>query len=52
MVDVGSGKMDFAKIFAQSKQAGLKHYFVEHDQPADPLQSITASSQYLKSLKF
>ena len=52
MVEVGSGKIDFAAIFAHSKHAGLKHYFVEHDNPADPLQSITASYQYLKQLKF
>jgi len=52
MVDVGQGKIDFAKIFAQAKQAGLKHYFVEHDQPENPLQSITVSCQYLKGLKF
>ena len=52
MVDVGKGQIDFAKIFAQSKQAGLKHYFVEHDQPENPLESITASCQYLKNLKF
>lgn len=52
MVDVGQGQIDFAKIFAQSQQAGLKHYFVEHDQPENPLQSITASGQYLKALKF
>ena len=52
MVEVGQGQIDFAKIFAQSQQAGLKHYFVEHDQPENPLQSITASSQYLKDLKF
>jgi sugar phosphate isomerase/epimerase len=52
MVDVGKGKIDFAKIFAQAPQAGLKHFFVEHDEPKEPLQSITASCQYLKSLKF
>ncbi len=52
MVEVGSGKIDFAAIFAHSKQAGLKHYFVEHDNPADPLQSITASYQHLKQLQF
>ena len=52
MVDVGKGKIDFAKIFAQSSQAGLKHYIVEHDQPENPLESITASCQYLKGLKF
>jgi sugar phosphate isomerase/epimerase len=52
MVDVGRGKIDFGKIFAQAKQAGLKHFFVEHDEPKDSLQSITASCQYLKNLKF
>jgi sugar phosphate isomerase/epimerase len=52
MTDVGKGKIDFAKIFSHAKQAGLKHFFVEHDEPADPLQSITASCQYLKSLEF
>jgi sugar phosphate isomerase/epimerase len=52
MVDVGQGHIDFAKIFAKSEQAGLKHYFVEHDNPADPLQSIQNSQQYLKNLKF
>jgi sugar phosphate isomerase/epimerase len=52
MLDVGKGKINFAKIFAQAEQAGLKHYFVEHDEPKDPLQSITNSCQYLKQLKF
>lgn len=52
MTDVGKGKMDFGKIFAQAKQAGLKYYFVEHDQPEDPMQSITTSAQSLKVLKF
>jgi len=52
MVDAGKGKIDFGKIFAQASQAGLKHYFVEHDNPEDPAQSITVSCQYLKSLKF
>lgn len=52
MVEVGKGNIDFGKIFAQSQQAGLKHYFVEHDQPENPLESITISCQYLKGLKF
>lgn len=52
MVEVGKGNIDFGKIFAQSQQAGLKHYFVEHDQPENPLESITVSCQYLKGLKF
>jgi sugar phosphate isomerase/epimerase len=52
MVDVGAGQMPFAKYFAQSKQAGIKHYFVEHDSPADPMASIAASYKYLNALKF
>ncbi len=52
MMEVGKGKIDFAPIFSHAPQAGLKHFFVEHDQPKDPLQSITISCQYLKKLKF
>lgn len=29
--DVGTGSIDFQKIFAQAKKAGLKHWYVEHD---------------------
>jgi sugar phosphate isomerase/epimerase len=50
--DVGSGSIDFASIFARSEQAGLRYYFVEHDEPADPLASIAASLDHLESLKF
>jgi sugar phosphate isomerase/epimerase len=52
MVDVGSGKIDFRSIFAQSDKAGIKHYFVEHDQPANPIATITNSANYLKALTF
>src|SRR5207245_399172 len=43
---VGRGVTGFKKIFARSAQAGIKHYFVEHDQPADPFASIEASFNY------
>jgi sugar phosphate isomerase/epimerase len=52
MVDVGKGKIEFGKIFTRAQQAGLKHFFVEHDNPEDPLESIAASYQHLKNLKF
>lgn len=52
MVDVGDGELDFAAIFRQSEQAGLKYYFVEHDGPADPMASIETSYKYLKALQF
>jgi sugar phosphate isomerase/epimerase len=52
MADVGAGTIDWKRIFARSAQGGIKHYFVEHDQPANPLASITASCAYLKQLEF
>jgi len=52
MVDVGQGKIDFRSIFAQSGQAGFKHYFVEHDQPADPIATIRNSYNYLHALRY
>ena len=52
MVDVGAGQIPFAKYFAQSKKAGIRNYYVEHDEPADPMASIAASYRYLSALKF
>jgi sugar phosphate isomerase/epimerase len=52
MRDVGKGTIDWKRIFAQSAQAGIKHYFVEHDTPADALASVKASYDYLKALEF
>lgn len=51
MTEVGKGSIDWKKIFRAS-QAGIQHYFVEHDQPADPLASIKASYDYLHALDF
>ena len=52
MVAVGQGNIDFSRIFAHHEQAGLVHYFVEHDNPDDPMASITASYNHLKDLRF
>lgn len=47
--EVGSGVIDFKKIFAASKTAGMKHFFVEQDVcPGPPLESIEKSINYLK----
>ena len=51
MVDVGTGAIDWARIFAQAQRAGIRHYFVEHDEPADPISSITRSLNYLQRLE-
>lgn len=52
MRDVGKGSIDWKGIFARSRQAGIQHYFVEHDNPPDALASIRASYEYLKQLEF
>jgi sugar phosphate isomerase/epimerase len=50
MVSVGQGDIDFARLFAAGERAGLKHLFVEHDNPADPLASVRASYEHLKRI--
>jgi sugar phosphate isomerase/epimerase len=52
MADVGAGTIDWARIFAHRKQAGIEHFFVERDDPPDPFASIAASYAYLKDLRF
>lgn len=52
MVDVGKGTINFPAIFAQSDKAGIEHYFVEHDQPADPIATIRNSAQYLLNVTY
>jgi sugar phosphate isomerase/epimerase len=52
MADVGAGTIEWARIFAQRKQAGIEHFFVEHDDPPDPFASIAASHAYLSDLQF
>lgn len=52
MVDVGKGDINFRGIFARRDEAGIHHFFVEHDEPSDPLASIAVSYQYLKTLEF
>jgi sugar phosphate isomerase/epimerase len=51
MVAVGEGEIDFAGIFAHG-EAGLRHYFVEHDNPDDPIASIRTSFEHLRQLSF
>jgi sugar phosphate isomerase/epimerase len=52
MTEPGSGVIDWKRIFAQADEAGIKHFFVEHDNPADPFASIEASYKYLAALRF
>lgn len=50
LMPVGEGVIDFKHIFEAAKTAGLKHIFVEHDMPKDPIASITSSYGYLSKL--
>lgn len=52
MVDVGSGAIDFAGIFAHAETAGFRHYFVEHDNPGDGFASVANSISHLRELQF
>ena len=47
--EVGNGSIDFKRIFAQAKLAGMQYFFVEQDKtPGDPFTSIQQSITYLK----
>ena len=51
---VGSGRMDFASIFAEKETSGMKYFFVEQDsfKDLDPMESIEMSYKYLNKSKF
>ena len=49
---VGAGTIDWKRIFSHDQKAGIQHYFVEHDFPADAFASITKSYSYLSTLDF
>ncbi len=52
MRSVGQGSINWAALFAQRNVGGIKHFYVEHDNPTDPWASITSSVAYLKRLRF
>jgi len=50
VLPVGEGSIDFKRIFAAADSSGMKHFFIEHDMPKDPLASITSSYNYLSKM--
>jgi sugar phosphate isomerase/epimerase len=47
--EVGSGVIDFKRIFSGAGKAGMKYFFVEQDFcPGSPFDSITKSIDYIK----
>jgi sugar phosphate isomerase/epimerase len=52
MADVGQGSIDWKNLFAHSANAGIKHYFVENDDPKSAFDDIKISYDYLNKLQF
>lgn len=50
MTEVGPGVVDFPALLADPASRGVRHFFVEHDQPARPLASVEASLRYVRGL--
>ncbi len=48
--EVGSGVVDFKRIFDNAKESGMKYFFVEQDGAPQPLQNVTSSYNYLKKM--
>ncbi len=48
--EVGSGVVDFKRVFDNAKLSGMKYYFVEQDGAPAPLQNVTNSYNYLTKL--
>jgi sugar phosphate isomerase/epimerase len=49
--EVGSGVIDYVRIFKAAPKGGVKHYFVEQDNwDRPPLESARLSCEYLKKL--
>jgi len=48
----GYGIIDFPKIFAHARKAGVKYYTVEIDQHENGMQCLRDSYNYLKNLRF
>jgi sugar phosphate isomerase/epimerase len=44
--------IDWRRIFAGAKEAGIAHYFVEHDNPKQPIESLQVSYDYVSHLTF
>jgi len=48
--EVGSGYIDFKRIFDNAKESGMKYFFVEQDGAPHPLEDVTKSYNYLKKM--
>jgi sugar phosphate isomerase/epimerase len=53
MVNVGEGVIDWKSALGKATDQGMEYYFVEHDEPAEPVAvSVGKSFQYVRDLRF
>ena len=50
MTNVGQGHIDWTKIFAKRREAGIEHYLVENDDTKSPIEDIRVSYAYMSRL--
>jgi sugar phosphate isomerase/epimerase len=50
VLPVGEGTSDFKRIFDAASTAGMKHFFVEHDMPKNPMASIKTSFENINKI--
>jgi sugar phosphate isomerase/epimerase len=48
--EVGSGTIDFKRIFDNAEESGMKYFFVEQDGAPHPIENVTNSYNYLAKL--
>ena len=50
ITNVGKGTIDWNRIFAKRREAGVEHFYVERDNPTSPIEDIKVSYDYLSRL--
>ncbi len=50
MVDIGTGTLDWRAILRAAPAAGIRHWFVEHDNPEEPVAFARSARQWLGRL--
>ncbi len=50
--DVGTGTIDWPTLFRRTWIGPMKQYIVEHDDPADPLNTAKVGYEYLANVRF
>ncbi|SFB58727.1 Sugar phosphate isomerase/epimerase [Amycolatopsis marina] len=50
--DLGTGTIDFGRIFRDTRRGHVSHFIVEHDQPTNALRTAEVGYDYLTDLRF